>query len=297
MKNKIMQSGFSLVELSVVLTVIGITLSGALVIATKKTESDKIEETNYKLDKIENAIDAYLVKNGRLPCAANGSYVETNAAFAFEGFPNESSGSGACSVASFSAGNIYSGIVPTKTLQLADEFMLDGWGRRISYVVDARFANNITTNGICNGGSLSGQKICFKYQPAGGITVKDASGQNRTTQAVYVLFSSGKNGNGAWKRIGSATMLAASLDAGELENAGDDEGAFDTVFIQKDETTTFDDILRYRTKPQIMSDAKTVTDFDLCNQAADAATLCAGSASATNCTAMATQITAWCLDM
>lgn len=297
MKNKIRQSGFSLVELSVVLTVIGITLSGALVIATKKTESDKIAETNFKLDKIEQAIDAYLVQNARIPCPAIGADVETVTAFGTAVAATQSVGNGVCTMASFSTGNIYSGVVPTKTLQLADEFMLDAWGRRISYVVDARFANNTTTNGSCNGGSLSGQKICFKYQPAGGITVKDASGQNRTTQAVYVLFSSGKNGNGAWKRIGSATRLAASLDAGELENAGDDEGAFDTVFIQKDETTTFDDILRYRTKPQIMSDAKTVTDFDLCTQASDAATLCAGSASATNCTAMATQITAWCLDM
>ena len=43
------QVGFSLVELSVVLAVIGITISGALVIATKKTISDKIEETNYKM--------------------------------------------------------------------------------------------------------------------------------------------------------------------------------------------------------------------------------------------------------
>jgi hypothetical protein len=268
-----------------------------LVIATKKTESDKIEETNFKLDKIEQAIDAYLALWGRIPCVANGSYVEANAAFAVQGSPSESAGSGVCSAASFSTGNIYSGIVPTKTLQLADEFMLDGWGRRISYVVDARFANSTTTNGSCNGGSLSGQKICFKYQPAGGITVQDASGQNRTTEAIYVLFSNGKNGNGAWTKIGSATRLAASGDSGELENAGNDEGAFDAVFVQKDETTTVDDILRYRTKPQIMSDAKTVTDFDLCNQASDAATLCAGSLSATNCTAMATQITSWCLDM
>jgi len=299
MKNKIRQLGFSLVELSVVMTVIGITLSGALVLATKKTESDKIVETNFKLNKIQLAIEAYLLRVESIPCPSNGSH-SAEITFGVQGSASEGGGNGVCSASNYSAGNIYSGVVPVKTLHLPDDYMFDAWGRRITYVIDARFANNSFTNGSCNGGTLSGEKVCFRYQPNGAISVRDAAGRNRTTEAIYVLISHGKNGFGAWKNIGDANRLPqpAAPDGDEEENAGNDNSAtFDNIFVQKDETPTFDDIVRYKIKWQIMEDARAVNDLDLCYSADDSANICAGAGSTTECIAMANQIRTWCLDM
>ena len=327
MKHIIKQVGFSLVELSVVLAVIGLTISGALVIATKKTISDKIEETNYKMDRIERAMDAYLTQNGRLPCVAEGGAAKTHEDFGWEdGVPTVNGANGECvkdvSASNFESGSVHYGGVPTKDLKIPDEFMFDGWGRRFSYAVDARFANSEATNALCDGVNDGGAEtefnVCFKYadgDPATPIiTVEDAAGQNRTTTAVYVLISHGQNGFGAWPNFGGAE-LTAPTDADELENAGNDEGAFDTTFVQKDETTTFDDIVRYRTKWQIMEDSMLLTDFDLCSSALDVVDdigsgvnalvdACDGlvgdlqaSPNHSDCEKMAEQIVLWCLDM
>jgi prepilin-type N-terminal cleavage/methylation domain-containing protein len=293
------QSGFSLVELSVTLAVIGVTLGGALTLATKKTEADKLAETETKMQAIADRLDAYLINaSARFPCPADGSLAVTNASFGVEGAPSASSATVGCSGSNFNSNGVYAGVVPTKTIWLADDMMLDGWGRRIDYIVDFNFANNSTTNTApCDGSTVALHKICFKYTANGSITVNDSTGAARTTTAVYVLISHGKNGRGAWIATGSATRLAASTDAGEMSNAGNDAGSFDTTFVQKDTDATFDDIVTYRNKAQILDNANAVTDSDLCTAAAAYATNCVGATSVTVCNSLSTTIGNWCLDM
>jgi prepilin-type N-terminal cleavage/methylation domain-containing protein len=326
MANKKKYSGFSLVELSVVLAVIGLTLSGALVIATKKTISDKIEETNYKLDMIEKAMDAYLIKNFRLPCVADPEQVQGDNDFGAEdNDPLVVADDGECQATNTfdNGGSVYMGAVPTIDLILPNEFLFDGWGRRFSYVIDARFAHSHDpeppagggtldgTNNSCNGGNSTGEKVCFKYQTSGSITILDATGNlanPRTDEAVYVIISHGMNGNGAWKNVGglspsrlpeAGTVAGNTGDDHERENSGDDDtvDGFDAVFVQRDEAVLFDDIVRYRTKRQIMKDANVIDDYDLCILAEEKSAICLGSSDATDCEAMADQITNWCLDM
>ncbi|PIR39112.1 MAG: hypothetical protein COV35_04420 [Alphaproteobacteria bacterium CG11_big_fil_rev_8_21_14_0_20_39_49] len=323
-KNK--QFGFSLVELSVVLAVIGLTISGALVIATKKTISDKIEETNYKMDKIENAMDAYLARHGRLPCTADGSLAKNNVDFGWEdNIPTINGVNGECDKSNFDdSGSVYYGGVPTKDLMISDEFMFDGWGRRFSYAIDARFAHNGSefegsggdpacspasqscTNPLCDDSGAGANSACFRYQDAGTITVEDASGEERTTEAVYVLISHGKNGLGARPNFGGAT-LTAPADADEQQNAKNST-PFVPTFVQKDATTVFDDIVRYRTKWQIMENAGMIDDFDICISAKDVVEVanggtgnltdaCSGVVDPAVCQGLAAQVWSWCLDM
>lgn len=293
------QSGFSLVELSVTLAVIGVTLGGALTLATKKTESDKLSETETKMELIADALDVYLTANQRLPCPADGSLAVTHANFGVAGTAAASSATVGCTTLSnFNSTGVYSGVVPTKTLLLPDDNMIDGWGRRIDYIVDFNFANNGTTNAVCDGSAVALHKICFKYAVNGSITVNDSTGAARTTTAVYVLVSHGKNGRGAWIPTGSATRLAVATDVDELNNSVAADGSgFNTTFVQKDTDTTFDDIVAYRTKAQILDDANTETDTDLCTAAAAYATNCLGATSVTVCNLLSTTIDALCLDM
>jgi prepilin-type N-terminal cleavage/methylation domain-containing protein len=294
--------GFSLVELSVVLAVIGITLGGALTIATKKTEADKVAETERKMDLIERALNRYLTTYytgwaQRLPCPAAGATAINSSTFGNETATPTAAG---CT-ADFNSGRIYGGVVPTKYLRLPDDVMIDGWGHRMTYVVDYYFANSITTNSLCDGTAVADHKTCFKYADSGTIRINDASGNARTTTAVYAIISHGPNGSGAWTYNGSATRLAASADASEQSNAGNDAGSFDNIFVQKDKTSTFDDIVRYRTKWQIIDDAKAITDPDVCSAAlyqvsnpGDSNAACTGIGDETICRALAAQVNSWC---
>ncbi len=295
--------GFSLVELSVVLTVIGVTLSGALTLAIQKTESDKIAETNKKMDAIEKALELYLIPYWGLSfvCPADGTLTTASSSYGVAG----TASSTGCANNNFnnsgSGGNVYAGVVPVKTLFLPDDYMFDGWGRKFTFVIDYRFANNRWTNAACNVGKPAGAVACFKYTSNGSIQINDSTGTAITTTAVYVLISHGKNGNGAWKHdVGS--RLAASADAGEMSNAGNDSGAFDNIFVQKDTTSTFDDIVRYKTKTNILSSANAVTDSAICNAANGQvySTIsplpCAGAPN-TNCANMAGYIDIMCADM
>jgi prepilin-type N-terminal cleavage/methylation domain-containing protein len=303
------QFGFSLVELSVTLAVIGVTLAGALTLATKKTEADKLTETQTKMAAIDAALDVYLTTNQRLPCPADGSLAMSNSNF---GIAGTATNTGCTTLSNFNStpALAYAGVVPVRTLLLPDSTMIDGWGRRITYIIDFNFANNsvvaggVQTNTVCDGVTASGatHTACFKYKSAGGLTVNDSTGAARTTTAVYVLISHGKNGRGAYTYAGSFTRLAASADDDEKSNAGSDAtGGFDKIFVQKDTTTTpttFDDIVTYRSKAEIMDDALTMTDSDICSFAIDTATNCTGEPSpALKCTAFSTKISTLCLDM
>lgn len=296
--------GFSMVELSVVLTIISITLAGALDLATRKTESDRVNETNTRLDVIEQALAVYVANNQRLPCPADASLALSNANAGVAG----TALSGDCTTAfNFGAGNIYSGAVPTKALNLSDKYIADDWDRRFTYVVDSQFANSGPNSVVVTNASCASDSQCFKQALSGGITINDTTaGTAISTIAVYAIISHGKNGYGAWKYTGSATRLAASADTDEKENAGDDRtlatAGFNTIFIQKDTTTTFDDITRYATKAIIIDRAGGITDSTTCTAAYDAVTNtgsgadpCPGATSAANCYNLAAQVNKLCL--
>ncbi len=295
MKKRLKQLGFSLVELSVVLSVIGITLGGALTLATKKTEAEKLEETEDKMDEIATALDLFLINNQRIPCPASGSVAITAANYGVEGQGSAPTVAGCQNLGAdhgLSSGDIYIGVVPTKTLNLADDVMIDGWGRRISYAVDYKMALNITINTNCADSTPHADyQKCFRQNPTGGIRINDASGTAKTLEAVYALISNGDNGFGAWKKNGSTTRLTASSDADELENTD-----ADIIFVQRSETATFDDVVRYRAKTQIIDEVGGVTDDDVCAAADSAAATCTGASNPddTNCLLLAATIVSFC---
>lgn len=295
---------FSLVELSVVLAIISVTLGGALTIATKKTQSDKSNETELKLDAIEQALEQYLIDNQRLPCPADGSDIIDKASSNEYGVAGTASTSG-CTAANFNDGsNVYFGVVPVKTLGLSDDIMIDGWGRRISYGVDYRFANNNTTNSDCDGTTST---ICFQYTSSGSITINDSAGSPRTTEAIYVLISHGSNGHGAYGYYGSSTRLSfpSSVDTDEEDNSGSDS-PFDAVFVQKTSTTTFDDVVRYKPRWQLVSVANGITDSNICTPAknvidnpdvagGDPENSCSDASDVTICESLAAKVYSLCL--
>ncbi len=65
----ISQSGFSLVELSIVLVVVGILLGGILNGTATLIQSARLREADKDLELIRESLIGFVVANGRLPCA------------------------------------------------------------------------------------------------------------------------------------------------------------------------------------------------------------------------------------
>ena len=142
--------GFSLVELSIVLSIIAVIAGGALSVGSARTKAAKYEQTAKKMEIIQKAVASYLAIRGRIPCPAVGSTAPTASTFGFESDtladPDDCTGVS-------QSGTAWIGVVPVRTLLLPDEFMFDGWGRRITYAVDNRFVSKC---------ALSPTLPCFK---------------------------------------------------------------------------------------------------------------------------------------
>jgi prepilin-type N-terminal cleavage/methylation domain-containing protein len=248
--------GFSLLELSIVLTIIALITGSGLMMGSSMLESAKRASTNNKLDAIETALYAFRMTNNRLPCPADATIAAGGTNSGVEA-ANAGSCTGGTPAANRSvtvsgiSGDVVEGTVPTRALNLPDEFMLDGWGRRITYAVWSSMtaADAFLTYGI--------------RQNCGAITVKDAGAGNRTTAAAYALVSHGADGHGGYLPAGSR-MNAGSTNGDEQTNCHCDAGAADAAYaasyVQKvatensaSATDKFDDVVRFKERWQLQS--------------------------------------------
>lgn len=224
--------GFSLVELSVVMMIMSIILGAVLSIATTKTKEAKVRETEITMKKVANMLAAYVAENKRIPCPANGTISQNNATFGQE--------VAGCTV---NPGN-----VPTKTLQMADDYAFDGWGRRLTYYIATPCSVTI------NFTNFTSSSLC---PASNGITINSAANAANpanlpiTTAAVFVLVSHGMNGFGAWSHNGGRNRISvASAGAEEVENANGD-----AIYVQRATSANFDDIVYYSTRPLLVQQA------------------------------------------
>lgn len=62
------QSGFTLIEMAVVLVIVGLLLGGMLMPLASQMETDRRKETSATLESIREALIGFAIINGRLPC-------------------------------------------------------------------------------------------------------------------------------------------------------------------------------------------------------------------------------------
>jgi type II secretory pathway pseudopilin PulG len=124
--------------------------------------------------------------------------------------------------------SLAAGVVPTKTLGLPDDYMFDGYGRRMMYMVDIRATDKTTCRNIQTTKTKGAIEI---------MTARSAISIFTDDNVMWSLISYGKNGHGAFPMQGSS--LANRVDAGatsgdERYNAFVDINTtnFNTMFTQ-----------------------------------------------------------------
>ena len=214
--------GFSLIQMSAILAVAGILLVSVLPGGTAGSDAEKVAITKTHMAAIENAMKAFMTINLRRPCPASGVYEIGNAKFGLEAeVPGTCTGGGSIA-ADFSDASTeaVAGIVPVKSLNLPDAYALDGYGRRIMYIVDKRAtlanaASPTTSIESCYDLQLYGNKGDIEIVSTSADTViKD--------YVMWALISYGKTGHGAFPAQGGTTRIDADstlLDADALLNA------------------------------------------------------------------------------
>jgi len=180
-------SGFSLVELAVVLAIVAILLASLMYTLSASSEQRAREDTQRRLEQARELLLAFAQARGRLPCPAT-------LASAGDESP---AGGGACT-------DYYAGYLPGRALGMqnidAAGYALDAWNNRIRYAVSnspaANFttANTLKTNGI---GTLPGDLVICGS--AAGIVPPSSCGAapsvSNQNVVVAVVWSQGKNWN------------------------------------------------------------------------------------------------------
>ena len=201
MRTRRAQAAFTIVELAVVMAIIGLLLAGAMMTLSAQAEQRAVDETRRRLNAAVDALIAYAVVNGRLPCPA----VPGGAA----GDESPNTGTGVCT-------NPYNGLLPARTIgfQPTDEafFGLDAWQNRIRYVVAGvtlapdcggvagaiphfTLAANLKSNGMsCKPNVNDLDVVCSTA--AAGVSPACNSTQRVVAQqtTAFIVYSVGKDG-------------------------------------------------------------------------------------------------------
>jgi prepilin-type N-terminal cleavage/methylation domain-containing protein len=201
-------SGFTLVEMAIVLVIVGLLLGGMLMPLSAQMEQRRIGETQKTLDEINQALIGFAIANKRLPRPATSA--------------TDGAERAACATQAECTG-----FIPWSTLGVSK---LDAWNHIFRYKVALAFTTT------------------FALTTAGNITVqtRDSAGTltNLTTTAPAIVLSQGKNGYGSTADDGTAqpAVPAANIDesanatgaAGYISSAPSDNaaapgGAFDDI--------------------------------------------------------------------
>ncbi|TRZ99293.1 MAG: prepilin-type N-terminal cleavage/methylation domain-containing protein [Rhodocyclaceae bacterium] len=256
------QSGFTLMELTVVLVIVALLLGGLLVPFGTQRDIELMRATEKSLIDIREALIGFAAINGRLPCPAQGTIASGVANAGIEA----TTGSGAsltCACAAASSPGVATigatacatalstdsvgGVLPWATLGLLET---DAWRYRYTYHVSSFFARGIDSAQILFGASCTPTTTptyaAFGLCTPGAITINTAAsgGTVLASSVPAVVVSHGGSPLGAYTTSGTKLDSAA---AGADEAANVDGNA---TFVSN---TTLDDRLIWIPATQLMN--------------------------------------------
>lgn len=260
---KINKKAFSLIELSIVIVIISILISGALSIFTTTSNKAKIKITNNNIDEIYKALKVYLKVNKKLPCPAPITAVKSTDINYGLGDEDAAGNCGGNHVYQ-SALNVYIsyGMVPVKNLGLPVDMAEDGFGSKFAYVVDKRYTRDYEGTTTNFGYDDSGYQLIQVNE----VTSAGAAEISReiTFNAIFAIISYGANKKGAFN-ANSSSQNSASTDIYEIANGvvpialttgtlGDNSVPY-RIYSHAGRSDVFDDVIFYKTRNMLVAEA------------------------------------------
>jgi prepilin-type N-terminal cleavage/methylation domain-containing protein len=246
------RSAFSLIELSIVILIISIIVSGTLSISSSNIINEKTKLTNERIQEIYKAIGKYVLINHRLPCPASLEIPKTSGNYGVEqrtsndlcNYAGNMGGVGVMSPSSLGFGydnSFAMGMIPVNTLGLPSEFSEDGFESKLLYVINLHFAKSdgYPNSNPCLSGDIyyptetSSGAFPYKCRTSAGVskdanpgfgyyknsfgktmTFLDVRSDFRVSDVVVSLISNGANKFGAFN---AASGLQNQVGGGEYQ--------------------------------------------------------------------------------
>ena len=217
---RIASSGFSLVELTIVLLIIALLVGGMVVPLSAQRDMQNVSATEKQMAEIREALLGFAINYGRLPCPDTDQDGKEDIAL-----PVVSSGplSGQqTEIHNGCLGALDEGGLPFATLGVPPS---DAWGNRFRYRVSGTFTQSRIVRETATGNVISATPG-FALGSPGDIEVMtrgntgSAKGELLLASTLpVVILSHGKNGYGTWSANGAALAAPPATNTDERMNA------------------------------------------------------------------------------
>ena len=253
------QSGFTLIEIAIVLLIVGILLGYTVALLPVQKELSRYRDVEKDMDRIVDALIGFAQVQGRLPCP------DISGGAAYDGRENTDDVADNVTGALLPGGDGitdscegYFGFLPKVTLGLngpanATNNLLDPWGQRYGYAISDinagadSLVDLVTTNGIRREGlnamiaNPPDLNICDS-SPGAGNNLTCPAANTVIANVAVVIISLGKD-----YRIDALGNASSAI---QTENIDDfDDGTNDKVYVSstRSEATgaEYDDVIRW----------------------------------------------------
>lgn len=259
------KTAFSLIELSIVLVIIAIVVTGVLSASTTSLNNAKIKITNDRIEVIYKALGNFIATSYRLPCPAS-----LNIARETTGYGDSVGDAGECAAAGVYKSSVQSsviyGMVPINALGLPKELAEDGFGNKLIYIVNKNF-----TAADYPSTTLSGYFSSFDETDNSAIKILQVPTSNTIDGNAFVIMSLGQNKYGAFNIGATAQNGTTSSDTYEQKNYVSNINTATTPYTadfgivtghsgrvtitaSNPSSDVFDDIVFFKTRSQMVID-------------------------------------------
>ena len=191
-------TGFSLVEMAIVLVIVGLLLGGMLTPLSMQMEQRKMSETQRQMEETKDALIGFALRNGYLPCPA------ISASNGLEDRDGDKCGD-----------DKRQGYIPWATLGVGK---LDSWGHLFRYSVTPAFTHALAPFALSTARDIS---VVTRSGAEGALV-----GATAENDIPVVVMSYGKNGAHATSDQGVLIADPSSTNVDEKANWGGDGTRF-----------------------------------------------------------------------
>ena len=253
-----------MIELSIVIVIVSILITGALSVSVNAVNNAKTKVTKERMAEIYRALGNYVVINKKLPCPA--PITDTKSGSANYGTATNTilCASTVGVSQSLNSSNLVRGMIPVQTLGLPLDMAEDGFANKFEYIVDKNYtvasAAVTPSGGVGDFGTSSTANLVIYEKPGSRpIALTSVSGvaySNNNTAAVFIILSLGSNKSGAYGADSTLRNVVSTDDEEKINTpTASNERSYGNIFYNSSgNSDVFDDILFFKSRNALISD-------------------------------------------